>query len=1162
MKHFVGFSLVLVLAMEGAFGQGEQGKITGTVTDTTGAVVVGARVSLRNQSTNITITTQTNDAGLYLFPSLNPDSYDLTVEMTGFRARKITKIPLSIGLTATVDVKLDVGQVTESVEVTASAVQLEAQTSGMGKTVEARRVVELPLLGRNPLALGALAPGVIPTRGQVGFGGDAIGTAANARISGGLAMQNAVLMDGAESRGFTSGGQFYAVPLESVGEFKIETATYSAEYGRAGGGVINVATKSGTNEYHGTLYEYLRNDHLNANSWANNRTKNCILDSSGTKCIGKSLFQRNEYGVAGGGAIKKNKTFFFANYEAIRQGTPNNFLSTVPTAAEKNGDFSKILDRFGQLDVIYDYSTTRLDPNTGKVARDPFAGNIIPANRIHPISKNVATYWPDPNRPNEGLALLNNYSRSGKNVNNIDAWFLRLDHQINDKHRVFGRFGGSQNESFAAGLVEAAFPATTISSNPTRTGQISLSSTFSPTFFGEFRFAYTRLQNNSYPISEGFDLATLGFPKSLSDAVTYKQFPQISVQQYNSGSGLVVSTYGANEVGQLGGATKVLVPQDTYHAQYHVTKTKGTHTIKAGVDLQRMKMAAFNSQYSAGQYYFDRAYSQGPDPAVTATNSGNGFASFLLGVPASGTITTTPYMMLFQRYSSGYVQDDWRVNSKLTLNLGFRYEYTSPYGEKYGQIGYLDIGAVDPVTGQKGLFKWTPPGGYHTDPKYKTFGPRVGLAYQLNPKTVIRAAGAIFNAANNGLNAAASDFGTGLFTSNFLTLGAPNPLGVTTPPVGGSWSNPFAGGLVLPQKGVSTFVGQSIRIDVKDHPLAYLENWNFSIQRMLRQDLLLEVGYVGSHTVHLFWNRQDNASNPLLLQQLGTQIDSVVPNPYFGKIQGGALSFPTIPLKQLLRPFPQYQDVLHIRAPYGDAEYQSMVARVEKRMSKGYTISLSYTLSKLIASTAESNTWVVGPSNALYDPKYNRSIEANDTPHRVAISHLWEIPVGFGQPHLNRGIAARVLGNWQFNGISIIQAGRPILITGPDNTHLYSFSYTNGRADRLRSAVIDNPTPLKYFDTTAFKAAAPFTIPTDSLSQPDLRTPWRKVFNFSFYKNNPITIRDRKMNLQFRGEVFNVFNTPQFDLQGASTDVTSPQFGQIIAAGAERNVQLALKFIF
>jgi len=1140
--------LAMFLVALPAFPQGERGTITGTVTDSSGGIITSAQVTLRNVATNIRTTAESNSAGLYVFAALNPGTYEIAVEKQGFKSSRVANIPLATGTTVTIDARLEVGAITESVQVDASPVQLELQTSGLSKVVEARKVVELPLLGRNPLNLASTAPGVIPTSAQGGNGAGAIGSATNSRISGGLAMQNAVLMDGGESRGFTSGGQAYSFPIESVEEFKVETATYSAEYGHSGGGVVNVASKSGTNELHGVVYEFLRNDHLNANGWSNNRNR-----------VARSLFQSNTFGAAVGGRIIRDRTFFFLNYEGVRVGSPDQFLSTVPTAEQKAGDFSRTLDPRGSQTIIYDYLTSRADPNNpGKFIRDAFPGNRIPADRIHAISKNVINFWPAPNRQGEGPVGLRNYFLVGKNITQADIWFARIDHHLSAKHRLFGRTGGAQNDS-ASSLAEKAFPARTISSQPTRTGLISLTSTWAPNLLGEFRFSYTRLQFNSYPVSEGFDMGTLGFSSKVVSNVLYKQFPQITVQQYNSGSGLVVSTFGADEVGQLGGATKTLAPQDNWHGQYHVTWIKGAHKLRFGTDHQLMRMNAYNSQFSAGQYFFDRTYVQGPDPSVSATNSGHGFASLLLGVPQAGTLTFTPRMFLFQRYKSAYVQDDWRITKRLTMNLGVRYEYTSPYGEKWGNIGYIDPFETEPITGGKGVFKWTPPGGYHTDPNYKTFGPRVGLAFQLDSRTVIRTAGAIFHAANNGLNAAATDFGSGTFVTNFITLGEPNRIPFT-PPVGGSWSDPFAGGFTYPEKGISTFGGQNIRVDVKKHPLAYLSNWNFGIQREIGNTMVAEIAYVGNKITHLFWNRQDNQNDPLLAS-LGSQLLQAVPNPYFGKVRTGALSFQTVQQRQLLRPFPHYQDVLHIRANYGDSSYQSMTARFEKRYSQGLTMSVGYTLSKTISSIGgDSNTWVVGPSNALYDPKYNRGLEGNDLPHRIVISHLYDLPFGKGRRWANSGIASLVLGGWQWNGITIFQAGRPIHITAPDDTGLFNFQYTNGRADRLKSGVLDSGQTLdRWFDTSAFRRARPFTIPTDSLTQPDLRGPGRKSVDMSLFKNT--RFRER-YNVQFRAEFFNLTNSPFFEARAATTDVTNQDFGKIIQGSAPRNIQFGIRVLF
>jgi hypothetical protein len=1142
---FVGLATVL-------FGQGERATLTGFVTDSSKAAVPDAQVLLRNTATNVVTRTTTNTEGLYYITSILPGTYEITVQKAGFRPARVENLPLTTGLAATQDVVLEVGAVQEAVEVNATAVQIEAQSSDMNTVVTTRPVAELPILGRDPLSFAALAPGVIPTQGQQSNPG-IIGRVTTSQIGGGLAQQNGVLIDGAESRGTTESGNAYSIPVEAVQEFKLETASFNAQYGRVAGGVAILATKSGTNTFHGTAYEYLRNNHLNANSWQNNRNG-----------IPIALFQRNVFGANIGGPIDipkvyngRDKTFFFFNYEGSRQASPDQVLDTVPTAAQRAGDFSQTYDRNGNLDVIYDYLTTRPDPNNpGKYIRDPFPGNVIPSNRINGISKNVVTYYPLPNRQGNTAQQVNNYLRTGKAVTNTNNYLARVDHNFSDRHRIFGRFGHGPYTNFSS-LSGVAFAERSVNSNPCTSALIAFTSNFTPNVLGEFRLSYTRLQFNSFPTSHDFDVSSLGFQPNFTQYIKYGQFPNISVQTYAAGTGLTVTGASPNDFGQLGQATRTLNPQDTWQAQYQFTFIKTRHTIRAGTDLQLIKLNAYNSQYSAGQFNFDRTYTQGPDPQTTTLNGGNGLASLLLGVPVAGTMTITNPLFLYQKYYSLFVQDDYRVTNKLTVNLGLRWEYLTPYAEKFGQIGYFDFNGTEPLTGQKGVFRLIEPGGYQENPQYWNFSPRIGIAWQAADKTVVRAGAGIFFSTFVGVNAAATDFGNGGFVSNFLFLGPPNSL-PNTPPVGGSWDNPFAGGIQQPSRDTN-FVGQAVRADNPNRAKPYLSDWTLSIQREITPTMLAEVAYVGSKMTHLFWNRQNNEDNPLLLS-LGPQLNQPVTNPFFGKITTGALSTPTVQLKQLLRPYPQYQDVLIFRDAYGDMRYNSLTARVTKQYSHGMLFQLAYTLSKTIANTAQSNTWVVGPSNGLYNPNYNRSLEANDVPQRLVLSYIYDFPAGPGKRYLSHGVGGAVLGGWEFSGISIFQSGRPILITAPDQTNLLNFSYTNGRANRLHSPVLDSgQTNAHWFDTTAFAVAAPFTIPNDSLSQGNLRGPRRINTDISLIKNTRIKER---VNVQFRAEFYNIFNHPA--LGQPVTDVTNAQFGQIITSigGSERNIQFGMRVLF
>jgi outer membrane receptor protein involved in Fe transport len=1109
--------ITLLLSAVLLLGQSEQTSITGTVTDASGAIVPQANVTIRNVATNITTHATSNSVGLYFIQSLPPGTYELTIEKSGFQKERVQNIPLTTGLAATQNVALQVGSMSQSVQVSATAVQLEAQTSDLNAVITSRPVAELPVLGRDPLSFAALVPGVIPAQGQQSNAG-VIGRVTTAQIGGGLAQQNGVLIDGAESRGTTESGNAYSIPVEAVAEFKLETSTYDAEYGRSAGGVAILATKSGANAIHATAYEYLRNNHLNANSWQNNRNG-----------IPIALFQRNVFGGNIGGPVViphlyhgKDKTFFFFNYEGSRQGSPDQVLDTVPSAQQRGGDFSQTYDRTGRLDTIYDPLTTRADSNNpSRYIRTPFPGNIVPGDRINGISANVVTFYPLPNRLGQTAQGVNNFLQTGKAVTNQDNYLARIDHNFSEQERFFGRVGYTPYTSYSS-LTNLAFAERSINSQPGTAALIGLTSMFTPTLIGQARLSYTRLQFDNSPVSAGFDPATLGFSLSFTNNITYKQFPAINVQTYNAGSGLSVTQASPNDFAQLGGPTRTLNPQDNWQGKYDLTWIKTRHSIKFGTDLQLIRLNAYNSQYSAGQFNFDRTYTQGPDPSNTTLNGGNGLASLLLGIPVAGTLTITNPLFLYQKYYGFYVQDDYRVTNNFTLNLGLRYEYQTPYAEKFGQIGYFDFDAIEPATGQKGMFKLTKPGGYQENPNYTNVSPRLGLAWSITKDTVIRAGGGIFFATFVGTNAAATDFGNGGFVSNFLYLGPPNAI-ANTPPVNGSWNNPFAAGIQPPSRDTD-FVGQAVRADQLKRPTPYLSDWTFSIQRQITPNLLAEVGYVGSKMTHLYWNRQHNQNNPDDLS-LGSQLTQNVANPFQGKISTGALSGPTVQRRQLQRPYPQYQDVLIFRDPYGDMSYQSMVVRVQQQYSHGLNLSLAYTLSKTIANTAQSNTWVVGPSNAMFDANYNRGVEANDVPQRLVLSVLYDFPAGRGKRFFNHGLAATVLGGWEFSGISVLQSGRPILITAPDQTNLYNFSSTNGRANRLHSGKLsEGQSDNHWFDTSAFAVAAPYALPNDSLTQPDLRGPRRINFDWSLLKNT--RFKEDKYNLQFRAEFYNIFNHP------------------------------------
>jgi hypothetical protein len=634
----------------------------------------------------------------------------------------------------------------------------------------------------------------------------------------------------------------------------------------------------------------------------------------------------------------------------------------------------------------------------------------------------------------------------------------------------------------------------------------------------------------------------------------------VSVSQYTVGTGLSVTGGSSAEVGDLSGAGKNYTPQDTYQFQYHVTYLRNRHKFKIGTDLQLLRLSTFNTIAPTGRYFFDRNYTQGPDPTVRASNSGHGLASLLLGVPVSGNLSFGPALKIYGRYYSFYLQDDFQITNKLTANLGLRYEYTTPWAEKWGRIGYFDFNGTEPVTGLKGTYKRLQPGEYIYDPRKKNFSPRVGLAYRLNSKTVIRTAGAIFFAANDTLNAGTSDWGNGEYILNEASLGTPSAF-PNTPPPGGSWSNPFAGGYLSTPSRSETFAGQNLRTYNRNHPLGVVYDWTFNIQRMITPTVLVEAGYVGSRTLHMAQNRFYNQNDPLLLP-LGSRLLEQVPNPYYGKIASGPLSFPTVERRHLLRPYPQYLQFLVPRDGYGDASYQGFTLRVDKQYSQGLTLSAAYTISKTFTNCFESATGERGPQNALYNPNYSRSLETNDVPERLVLSYMYELPFGKGKRFASQGIGASVLGNWEVSGIAVFQGGIPLRIAASDQTGLADFALNVGRGNRSKDPVLPSSerTTDRWFDTSAFTLAAPFTMPNDGLNQGRLRDPGRRNFDVSFIRSQKFKER---FNAQFRAEFYNLFNTPFLSLgNGSSVTVNAPQFGKILSGTSPRNVQLGLRFVF
>jgi hypothetical protein len=1108
------------------WGQSEQAAITGVVTDQSGAAAPGAKVSAINANTQVAATTETNTQGNYKIPYLLPGTYIVTAEKAGFSQARVTNIALPVGLTATINVTLRAGEVHTEVTVAANSELLDLQSAALGYGVSTQQIIELPT-GRNPYNTVGLSPGVM--------GNSSAGTGTGAIISGGRASTSGVLFDGQETRNNSTGGNSYTPPMETVGELKVLTNNFSAEYGRSTGGIVTAAGRTGTNNLHGSIYEYVKNTDFNANGWTNNR--------NGLKI---NPVHHNEFGFALAGPVAlprvyngHNKTFFFFNWETQIDHSPANYTGTVPTAQQRAGDFSQTKTSNGALIQIFDPATTVPDPaNPGNYARAVFANNQIPASRVNPLTANLLQYYPQPTLP----GITNNYASAVTRIDNWNKYFGRVDQNFGDKNKLFVRYGG-QFEPVTYPQINVAWPNYGTNAGPGSftqneySGVISDTETFSSTLVGEFRVGYTRSIRKQNPGT--FDLTTLGLPPYLKSAELAQLFPEIDVTDF-TGLGPQRASLNTDS-------------ENTPEGQGQLTWIHGNHSFKTGFDYLFPIFNTLRPDYPSGDFSFSRAFTQGPNPAVASTTSGYGLATLLLGAPTGGQFTVGPSLASSQKSYNWYLQNDWKVSRSLTVNLGIRWEYQTPWTERYNHLAYFDANATDPITGRQGLLSFVNSSNrYPSIPQRTNFAPRIGLAYNFAKTSVFRAGyGWFYAPSSGGIGGSPGDLGSGSEAATSVFLGQP-PAAPNTPPVGASLSNPFVTGLI---SYPNTLIGSGIGAIFPNWQTPKNQMWNASIQKTIGSNLLVEAAYIGTRGEHLWANINADAVNPSYAS-LGAQLNALVPNPFYGKILVGSLSAQTVRQSALLSPYPQYTGINQIRGSVGDSIYHALTLRAERRMVQGVMFQASYTKGKLIDNTPErfsaaSGSAIINP----YNLAASRSISDNDISQRFVANFIYQLPFGHGKKWLSQGVSSYILGNWEVSGILTLQTGTPVVIQPACNTQLPGIGCY---ALRLHDPnLTSGQSANKWFDTTAFASTPLYSLGTDSRTEPNLRNPGLQNLDALLSRSQPI---GERMQIQLRAEFYNSLN--HTNLSAPQTLVTAANFGQITAAGNARSTQLGLRLSF
>ena len=1159
----------LLAATSSAFAQTPTGTIQGTVTDPGGVSVAGAAVTLTNLDMGNSRTLKTDSAGRFEVPLLTPGNYTVKVVASGFQPAQQDHILVQVAQDTPVNFALSVGTVSESVQVDATTAALDTQAATVSTVIGARTIDQLPLNGRDPFSLVELVPGV-STLGSANGPGNG-GTTPH--IAGGRLSTSEEQIDGMTNivpeNNVGNSFSAYQPVVDSVQEFSVQTSILPAEFGRFFGGVINVVTKSGTNQLYGSVFEFARNQ---------------VLDAKDYFSIGpKPGISRNQFGGTIGGPIfiphlydGHNRSFFFFALEDSRENDSATETDTVPLPAFLNGDFSALSQ------PIYDpasvYATTLPNGQAG-YARTQFDYNGVPNTinpaRFSPVGLAALEFFPAPNAGGAG-AQVNNYVVTGVSKSDYLHYDIRVDHDIKKNWHTFVRYSHLQVNG--AGLNDYKNAAAQ-SGNPLTISVHSLSFdnlvTISPKFLMELRYGFSRLDEQSTPYGEGFDPTSLGLPASLAAAAEAKMFPTFSFTNGYSGLGIT------------GGYGILLEAPSAHQASASFIRILGSHTIKAGGEFRKLFMNFHQYGFPTGQYPLDQTWTQ--KYISDADGSGNPVASLLLGLPDGGQLTSDGSSAEASTYSALYVQDDYRATRTLTFNLGLRWDVETPRTDRFNRLSYWDPTLPSPLptltlapgvlcpycsnlTGQM-VFVGTPQSKYgrHQGPiQWKDFAPRVGFAWNALSKTVVRGGfGLVFGASALQVAGTSGGSGTDGFTSSTpfnYTFNNEQTIATTI-------DNPAPNGFDLPvgsAGGPSTFLGNGISDTFfSSYRTPYSIQSNFTIQQALPWQTILEVGYLGNHGLFLVDGDPGvpySQVNPSY-ESLGQGLYNTVPNPFYGLITlaGSPLSQPTIQQNYLLRPFPQYNGVESRTKPTADSNYNALTLKLQKTFSHGFSLLVSYTGSKLMDNGAGAVTFLGAASNTYinqYNPKAEFGLSAEDQSSLLVTDFLYELPFGRGKRFLNNanGFTNTLVNGWQASGIVTWEDGNPIVLQAAiDQTGLFTLGQRPLEAPG--DANLADKTLHRWFNTSLFSQPPAFTFGNAPRALPNARNPGVTDADISAIKNNNIGTSGR-YSVQFRAELFNAFNHPQFS--PPDTGVNDPAFGQVTATNANtaRQIQLAIKFRF
>ncbi len=1152
-------AVLLLAAAAAVIAQESRGSIVGRISDSSGAVIPGVTVTATNVNTGVIATAGTNDQGSYQILFLIPGIYRVSAEIKGFKRFERDNVEVRVNDRIGLDIRMEVGDITQEVQVSAETPLLQTATANVGQVIDNRRIVELPLAHGNATSLIMLTPGVNMSypAGMKYQDPMRVAQTTMMAVNGAPYGSTEFTMDGVPntqtSNADVGQGISNQPPADAIQEFKVETS-FDASVGHTSGTLVNAVIKSGTNALHGSAYGFFRDPSLNANSFFGNRSGQARGD-----------FTYKRWGASLGGPVViprifngKDRTFFMYAYEGLHEKDTSAYVLTVPQPQQLQGDFSSLLAVSAQYQ-IYDPAT--IAPATGgRYSRQPFAGNIIPANRISPIATAIAKYWPAPNVTGTADGT-NNFSIQNR-AEPITYYnhLARIDHVLTEKHRLFGRYAFRQS---LFGPYRNRFANAASGNNFLgRPFNVGLDDVWmaSPSTVVNVRYGLQRFPGSHFLPSQGFDLTTLGFPKSLVDMVSFRDplavlFPNVSVSGLQS-----LQPEGADKRAQ------------TIHSFFtDVNRTVGSHSLKFGADVRAYQETVASFGAATPAFSFDTTYTRGPlDNSTTSPSGiGQGLAAFLLGIPTGGGVDWNDTRAVQSNYYGIYVHDAWRVNPRLTLTFGLRYEYESPVTERFDRsVRGFDYTATQAIAAQvlanyaakpiaeipasqfkvQGGLLFAGAGGqprtlYKAD--HNDIQPRFGFSYQAAKNTVVRGGYGVFRV-STGQPARRDPYQTGYSLRTSIIPTTDNGQTFIA-----SLANPLPGGLQRPagnSAGVATYLGRSISFFDVDSTSPYTQRWSLNVQQLLPARFLFEIGYVGNRATKLLISRNLNSTPSSYLSRLPyrdqaviNRLSAQVSNPFYPLLSGTDLSGSTTSVGRLLYPYPQFSNMT-TTTNQGYSWYHSLQARGERRFANGFTLQTTYTYSKYMEATTYLNA---------DDPRPTRSISVSDRPHNLSSSGIYELPFGSGRRYgaSAPGAARVMISGWQVGAVFQLYSGQPLAFGNIFFNGDYS-SIPLSRSERN----ID-----RWFNTAAGFVTSSAQQPGSNYRTFPLYVSGARSDNYNAWD---ITVMKKTRVVErINCDFLNAFNHPTFS--APNTTVTSTAFGKVTGEDTwPRYIQFGIKMTF